>query len=67
VAGIHLNGAPRTVPDGSTVLDLLSLLELPKERVAVEVDGEIVRKSAYAERVIEDGARVEVVGFVGGG
>ena len=37
------------------------------ERVAVMVNGEILPKSEYAERVLTDGDSVEIVGFVGGG
>ena len=37
------------------------------ERVAVMVNGEILPKSEYAERVLTDGDAVEIVGFVGGG
>jgi len=37
------------------------------ERVAVMVNGEILPKSEYAERVLTDGDTVEIVGFVGGG
>ena len=36
-------------------------------RVAVEQNGRIVPKSAYAAQSIEDGDAVEVVSFVGGG
>jgi thiamine biosynthesis protein ThiS len=35
--------------------------------VAVELNGAIVRKASYDATAIEPGARVEVVGFVGGG
>lgn len=64
---IVLNGAPETVPDGATVADLLARLGLSRERVAVELDGAIVRKADYATRPLGAGARVEVVSFVGGG
>ena len=64
---ISLNGAPATVPAGATVVDLLRQLGLPAERVAVELDGAIVRKAAYAETRLRSGARVEVVSFTGGG
>ncbi len=66
-AAITLNGAPDSVPEGSTVTDLLKRLGLPGERVAVEIDGEIVRKPEYATRRLAAGAKVEVVSFVGGG
>ncbi|MCD8231333.1 MAG: sulfur carrier protein ThiS [Clostridiales bacterium] len=38
-----------------------------EKRVAVERNGAIVPKSAYAETILEDGDEVEVVSFVGGG
>lgn len=53
--------------------DKLSLTEhlksegLLPERVAVMVNGEILPKSEYTERVLTDGDTVEIVGFVGGG
>lgn len=36
-------------------------------RIAVERNGEIVPKSRYGEILMEDGDRIEVVSFVGGG
>ena len=64
---ITLNGAPDEAPEGSTVADLLARLGLPPERVAGELNGEIVRKAAYGATALGAGARVEVVSFVGGG
>ena len=62
-----LNGAERPLPHPLTVGELVNELGLPRERVAVEVNGSIVRKAAYDDVVVEPGARVEVVSFVGGG
>ena len=64
---IVLNGDRRRIRPGSTVLDLLGELELGIERVAVEVDRRIVRRSDWADRKLASGAAVEVVHFVGGG
>lgn len=64
---ITLNGEKREVPDGLTVLGLLQHLDIRPERVAVERNLEIVRKSAYAETAVRDGDSVEVVQFMGGG
>ncbi len=64
---ITLNGAPATVPDGASVADLVRRLGLPAERVAVELNGAIVRKAEYEATRLPAGAKVEVVGFVGGG
>ena len=36
-------------------------------RIAVEINGEIVKKSTYSTRSLKEGDRIEVVTFVGGG
>ncbi|HWR71734.1 MAG TPA: sulfur carrier protein ThiS [Nitrospirota bacterium] len=64
---ITLNGEQRDVPGGLTVLGLLRHLNILPERVAVEINEEIVRKAGYAEFLVNDGDRVEVVQFMGGG
>jgi sulfur carrier protein len=63
---LQINGAPREVPDGQTVADLLSSLGI-RGRIAVEVNGELVPRSAHAQHVLADGDRVEVVHAIGGG
>ena len=64
---VVLNGQPRSVPAGFTVDRLLTFLEVDPSRVAVELDGEIVRKPAWPAAEVRDGAQLEVVWFVGGG
>lgn len=64
---ITLNGEKHTAPDGCTVLGLLESLGITPDRVAVELNGAIVRKPAWAETVVTPGSTVEVVMFVGGG
>ncbi|HET8548915.1 MAG TPA: sulfur carrier protein ThiS [Bryobacteraceae bacterium] len=64
---IVLNGEPREVPENITVLGLLRYIAVPPERVAVELDREIVRKQDWERAVVRPGAQVEVVMFVGGG
>ena len=64
---ITLNGQARRVAAGSTVLDLLAELGRDPRTVAVERNGEIVRRPAYAATELAAGDRVEVVGFVQGG
>jgi thiamine biosynthesis protein ThiS len=64
---IRLNGAEREIPDGSTVRTLLEHLDIRPERVAVEINEEIVRKPSYHEVRVHEGDRVEVVQFMGGG
>ena len=50
-----------------TVADFLYNLGYDRNRVAVEIDGEIYPKALYSEKVVEDGSSFEVVTFVGGG
>jgi thiamine biosynthesis protein ThiS len=64
---LQVNGAPRTVPAGATVAELVRLLELPADRVAVERNGWVVPRREWAEVQLADGDRLEVVTFVGGG
>ncbi|MDA8099333.1 MAG: sulfur carrier protein ThiS [Nitrospiraceae bacterium] len=64
---IFVNGQQRSVPDGLTVSGLLLHLEIKPERVAVEINEEIVRKTTYADALVKENDRVEVVQFMGGG
>ena len=64
---IVLNGDPHSAPEGATVLTLLASLALEPTRVAVELNGQIVKRALWAETLIEPGAKIEIVQFVGGG
>lgn len=64
---IVVNGEPRAVGEGTTVLALLQELRLPEMRVAVERNRSIVRKADFAATGLEAGDRIEIVTFVGGG
>lgn len=64
---ITVNGENRPFVEGGTVLSLLEELHIPTTRVAVEVNLDIVPKAAYADRTLQDGDKIEIVHFVGGG
>ncbi|MCA1713892.1 MAG: sulfur carrier protein ThiS [Gammaproteobacteria bacterium] len=64
---IRLNGEARTILPGVTVAQLLSETGLAGRRVAIEVNGEIVPRSAHATCALCDGDRVEIVHALGGG
>ncbi|WP_313455326.1 sulfur carrier protein ThiS [Stenotrophomonas sp.] len=64
---IQLNGAPRQLPQSTTVQQLLDLEQLTQRRVAVEVNGEIVTRSLHEGHVLADGDVVEIVHALGGG
>ncbi|UJR81592.1 sulfur carrier protein ThiS [Sandaracinus amylolyticus] len=64
---IEVNGEPRDVADGLTVRELLVLLALGDQLVAVERNEEIVPRAEHASVRISEGDRLEIVHFVGGG
>lgn len=64
---ILLNGAPTSVPVGCRVTELLVQAGLGERRVAVEVNGTIVPRSAHATHALGEGDRVEIVHALGGG
>ena len=64
---ITLNGEPKELQDGHTVTALLEELGIQKDRVAVELNLDIVPKGSFADVVLKDGDRIEIVSFVGGG
>ncbi len=64
---IVVNGEERRVPTGTTAARLVEEMGLAGRRIAMEVNGEIVPRSTYAEHRFQDGDRVEVVQAIGGG
>ena len=64
---ITLNGEPRTLASEITVHDLIDSLGLKADRVAIELDGSIVKKTLWSTLELRDGSRIEIVQFVGGG
>jgi thiamine biosynthesis protein ThiS len=64
---IRVNGDVRAFPTGTSVRDLLAILEVSTPRVAVERNREILPKASYDSTSLEEGDELEVVEFVGGG
>ena len=64
---IALNGEPYDLPQPISIAALLERLDIDPRAVAVELNRVVIRRQRYASTQIEDGAEVEIVGFVGGG
>jgi thiazole synthase len=64
---VTLNGKPRRVADGVSLLDLLQELDVQPSRVVIEHNREIRRKDDFANTVVHAGDELELVYFVGGG
>ena len=64
---VTINGKPRTVADGASLLELLEELDVAPSRVVIEHNREIRRKDDFATTVVHAGDELELVYFVGGG
>jgi thiamine biosynthesis protein ThiS len=69
---LHINGnegeyAPASGESSLTIAGLISLLGMKSDRVAVELNRDIVPRDRWSETVLNEGDRLEVVHFVGGG
>ncbi len=64
---IMINGESRELAPGLTVAGLLQDLGIDTRKVAVERNLEIVPKSAFAATEVQEGDRLEIVHFIGGG
>ena len=64
---VEVNGEPREVPSGATVLGLLNFVDLAPEGVAVAVNGRVVPRTEHSKLRVRAGDRVEIVRAVGGG
>ena len=64
---ITINGRERQIEQSTSVLELLVRMGWEPGKIAVERNLEIVPRSAHGATVIQDGDRLEIVNFVGGG
>ncbi len=64
---ITINGEIKKLEEEVSLDQLLELFSLPSNRVAVELNREVVRKKDWGSTRIKNDDRIEVVHFVGGG
>jgi sulfur carrier protein len=67
VAKIQLNGDLYEINTGTNLNELLNKLKIQKNKVAIEVNGEIVEKDKYPNLILNKNDKVEIVHFIGGG
>ncbi len=67
VAKIQLNGDPYEINNGTNLNELLNKLKIQKNKIAVEVNGEIVQRNKYPNLILNKDDKVEIVHFIGGG
>ena len=64
---IYLNGVEKQIPDTLDMADLIELLELKDQRIAVEVNEELVPRSTFSGHALREQDRIEIIHAVGGG
>ena len=64
---ISVNGEEMKVSPGFTIGNLLNMLELTPERLAVERNGMVISRKLLTETILEEGDKLEIVKAIGGG
>lgn len=66
---LHINGEEKTFDSGHpfTLAALVDSLGMKPDRVAIELNRDIVPRDLWAQTMLSDGDKLEMVHFVGGG
>jgi thiamine biosynthesis protein ThiS len=64
---VYVNGEAREISGPASLAELITQLDLPATRIAVELNRTVVRRNDWPTTTIEDEDRLEIVHFVGGG
>ncbi len=64
---MKLNGKQFPLPEAVTISDFLKSQNYPDDKVAVELNGEIIPRTKFKNITLKDSDEVEIVCFVGGG
>jgi thiamine biosynthesis protein ThiS len=64
---LFINGDEKSFADPLSLAQLVEQLGMKGDRVAVELNREIVSRAQWSETSLRDGDRLEIVHFVGGG
>ncbi|MCG7872917.1 MAG: sulfur carrier protein ThiS [Candidatus Thiodiazotropha lotti] len=64
---IYLNGLEKQIPDSLDMAGLIEMLDLTDQRIAVEVNEELVPRTTFSGHLLNDQDRIEIIHAVGGG
>ena len=67
MAKIKLNGKLTRINREQSVLNLLNILKINKKKIAVELNGKILQRTAYKKSILKNKDILEIVHFIGGG
>lgn len=64
---VEVNGERLQLPQDSTVDQLIQTMALTEQRLAVELNLDVIPRSQYSKQRLQPGDRVEIVHAIGGG
>ena len=64
---VFVNGEEKDFSAAMSLAELVTQLDLPAARIAIELNREVVRRSDWGSTMLKDEDRIEIVHFVGGG
>ena len=64
---LTINGKEQSFDNSITLAQLIEQLGMKGDRVAAELNREIVSRAQWPETALNDGDQLEIVHFVGGG
>ena len=64
---IIINGEEKKINPNISVTNLISQLELDIEKIAVELNQEILHLENHSKTILKEGDELEIIHFVGGG
>ena len=64
---VLINGETRKIENELNLRELLEKLELPTERIAIELNKDVIRKKDWETIKISESDKIEIIHFVGGG
>ena len=64
---VFINGESKNLTGSLSLAELITQLDLPAARIAVELNREVVRRAEWSGTMLKEDDRIEIVHFVGGG
>ena len=64
---LRINGENREVVESLSLKELVKQLDLTPERIAIELNQNVVRRADWPSTVLRENDQIEIVHFVGGG
>jgi sulfur carrier protein len=64
---LQINGKTDTVPEGTSIMDMLAKKGIKSGSVVVEVNLGIIDRNAFKDTILQDKDKVEIISFMAGG